>query len=136
MSAEKSVLDCVDAIKVSSVLNGDVKSYGKQNLTDGNPDTCWNSDKGEGQFIMLRFSAPSSLSGIELMFQGGFAPVRILVHLKDEVVAEFSPRDCNDLQHFEFPEAVHVEAKDVLQLLLPKSWDLFGRITVYSLNLY
>lgn len=30
-------------LKVSSVLNHDRKLFGKQNLIDGNDDTCWNS---------------------------------------------------------------------------------------------
>ena len=32
-------------IRVSSVLNKDVKSFGKQFLTDRDTSTCWNSDR-------------------------------------------------------------------------------------------
>lgn len=31
--------------RVSSVLNGDKKMYGKTFLFDGSDETCWNSDK-------------------------------------------------------------------------------------------
>jgi hypothetical protein len=31
--------------RVSSVLNKDTKSYGKQFLSDGKEETCWNSDQ-------------------------------------------------------------------------------------------
>ena len=31
--------------RVSSVLNKDNKSYGKQFLCDGKEETCWNSDQ-------------------------------------------------------------------------------------------
>jgi hypothetical protein len=31
--------------RVSTVLNKDTKSYGKQFLCDGKEETCWNSDQ-------------------------------------------------------------------------------------------
>ena len=31
--------------RVSSVLNKETKSYGKQFLTDNKEETCWNSDQ-------------------------------------------------------------------------------------------
>lgn len=37
--------DLISVIAVSSVLNSDSKEYGKKFLTDGNDDTCWNSDQ-------------------------------------------------------------------------------------------
>ncbi|RLV64056.1 hypothetical protein DV515_00017640 [Chloebia gouldiae] len=33
------------AARVSSVLNRDVKHFGKQHLFDGSEETCWNSDQ-------------------------------------------------------------------------------------------
>ncbi|RMB89773.1 hypothetical protein DUI87_33788 [Hirundo rustica rustica] len=39
-------LVCADtATRVSSVLNRDVKHFGKQHLFDGSEETCWNSDQ-------------------------------------------------------------------------------------------
>ena len=32
-------------IRVSSVLNRDVKQFGKQFMFDNNDETCWNSDQ-------------------------------------------------------------------------------------------
>lgn len=32
-------------IRVSSVLNRDTTNYGKQNLIDGQVETCWNSEQ-------------------------------------------------------------------------------------------
>ena len=40
-----SLLDNETKIRVSSVLNRDVKQFGKKYLTDGNVETCWNSDQ-------------------------------------------------------------------------------------------
>ena len=40
-----SLLDGDARVAVSSVLNRDVKQYGKKYMFDGNDDTCWNSDQ-------------------------------------------------------------------------------------------
>ena len=32
-------------VRVSSVLNRDVKQFGKKFMFDGEEDTCWNSDQ-------------------------------------------------------------------------------------------
>jgi hypothetical protein len=40
-------------VKVSSVLNRNVKEFGKQFLFDGREDTCWNSDQGSPQIIQV-----------------------------------------------------------------------------------
>ena len=32
-------------VRVSSVLNRDVKQFGKQFMFDGDDETCWNSDQ-------------------------------------------------------------------------------------------
>ena len=40
-------------VKVSSVLNRNVKEFGKQFLFDGKEDTCWNSDQGTPQLIQV-----------------------------------------------------------------------------------
>ena len=33
------------SFRVSSVLNRDVKQFGKKHLLDGDEETCWNSDQ-------------------------------------------------------------------------------------------
>ena len=35
----------MSVFRVSSVLNRDVKQFGKKFLFDGHDDTCWNSDQ-------------------------------------------------------------------------------------------
>lgn len=64
----------IRVVKVSSVLNNDIKAYGKQHLFDGSAETCWNSDTGSPQSIAVKFSDQVSLNSFEIMFQGGFAP--------------------------------------------------------------
>uniref|UniRef100_A0A8U7NF03 Nuclear receptor 2C2 associated protein n=1 Tax=Corvus moneduloides TaxID=1196302 RepID=A0A8U7NF03_CORMO len=45
---------CRDSGMVSSVLNRDVKQFGKQHLFDGSEETCWNSD----QHLRLALALP------------------------------------------------------------------------------
>ena len=58
--------------KVSTVLNKNVKEFGKKFLFDNREDTCWNSDQGTPQFISLTFdSVIKTISEIQIQFQGG-----------------------------------------------------------------
>ncbi|NXS29308.1 NR2CA protein, partial [Pomatostomus ruficeps] len=57
------------ARRVSSVLNRDVKQFGKQHLFDGSEETCWNSD----QWVTLDFPSPVKVSQLHIQFQGGFS---------------------------------------------------------------
>ncbi|XP_072771181.1 nuclear receptor 2C2-associated protein isoform X2 [Nerophis lumbriciformis] len=59
--------------KVSSVLNRDVKQYGKKYMFDSNEETCWNSDQGERQWLVLDFPQPIMVSELKVQFQGGFS---------------------------------------------------------------
>ena len=52
------------SIRVSSVLNKGTKSYGKQYLFDGNEETCWNSDEGSQQWIVIKFEDAVSLTQV------------------------------------------------------------------------
>ncbi|NXT14422.1 NR2CA protein, partial [Prunella fulvescens] len=59
--------------RVSSVLNRDVKHFGKQHLFDGSEETCWNSDQGTCQWVTLDFPRPVKVSELHIQFQGGFS---------------------------------------------------------------
>ncbi len=54
MTLENNLLKENKKIKVSSVLQRDVKNYGKQYLIDGNEDTCWNSDQVTTTCLLLK----------------------------------------------------------------------------------
>ncbi|KAJ3112970.1 Nuclear receptor 2C2-associated protein [Phlyctochytrium bullatum] len=70
-----SIIDGNDGVqlKVSSVLNRDTKNFGKQFLIDRDEETCWNSDQGQPQWIMVDFGSLVKVEKISIMFQGGFA---------------------------------------------------------------
>ena len=57
----------------SSTLGGDEEVYGAGNVADGREDTCWNSDGGAQQALVLTLAArAASVAALELVFQGGF----------------------------------------------------------------
>ena len=64
-----SLLDERVRIRVSSVLNRDIKQYGKKFLTDGSDETCWNSDAGVPQHITIDFGRAVVVESLKLMFQ-------------------------------------------------------------------
>ncbi|KAK9409107.1 nuclear receptor 2C2-associated protein [Crotalus adamanteus] len=69
-----SSLICSETIsRVSSVLNREVKQFGKKYMFDENEETCWNSDQGAIQWLILEFPQTIQASQIQIQFQGGFA---------------------------------------------------------------
>ena len=128
--ADKSLFSA----KVSSVLNKNVKEFGKQFLFDGREETCWNSDQGSPQFILISFHGPQAkISQLQIQFQGGFVGNQCHVIINNDTQkVDFFPDDSNKLQTFP------VELTDVNQLKISfgGSTDFFGRITIYQLNLF
>ncbi|XP_072260720.1 nuclear receptor 2C2-associated protein isoform X2 [Pyxicephalus adspersus] len=123
-------------VRVSSVLQRDVKQFGKKFLFDRKDETCWNSDQGSSQWISLEFPQKVSVSEIHIQFQGGFSSRNCILEgcLKNEelvTITEFYPEDINALQKFVFTE--HCVEK--LRLSFPSSTDFFGRIIVYHLDI-
>ncbi|XP_029355706.1 nuclear receptor 2C2-associated protein [Echeneis naucrates] len=123
--------------RVSSVLNRDVKQYGKKYMFDHNEETCWNSDQGECQWVSLEFPQPVTVSELWVQFQGGFSAkmCRLEGCPKDEDLTEIShfyPEDNNSLQSFPIQEA---PAVDKVKIIFENSTDFFGRVTVYSLDI-
>ncbi|XP_068127376.1 nuclear receptor 2C2-associated protein [Hyperolius riggenbachi] len=131
----ESVLYPGTVSRVSSVLQRDVKQFGKQFLFDHREETCWNSDQGSSQWITLELPQKAYASEIHIQFQGGFSSRNIILEgcLKNEdlvTLTEFYPEDINALQKFEFTE----QCVEKLRLSFPSSTDFFGRIVVYHLD--
>uniref|UniRef100_A0A3P8SHQ3 Nuclear receptor 2C2-associated protein n=1 Tax=Amphiprion percula TaxID=161767 RepID=A0A3P8SHQ3_AMPPE len=122
--------------RVSSVLNRDVKQYGKTYMFDCNEETCWNSDQGECQWVSLEFPKSVKVSELKVQFQGGFSAKTCTLEgcPKDgdsAVLSQFYPEDNNSLQSFPIQEA---PAVDKVKIMFENSADFFGRIIVYSLD--
>lgn len=142
MSMAASIAKHVSKVRVSSVLNRDVKQFGKQFLFDGCDETCWNSDQGSQQYINIEFSNAVRISEVQIQFQGGFSGkyCRIECYSQYAVRSEnmlltacdFYPEDINSLQRFpvDFPEAT-----SILRIVFESSTDFFGRIIIYKLDI-
>ncbi|KAL3866821.1 hypothetical protein ACJMK2_044083 [Sinanodonta woodiana] len=125
-------------VRVSSVLNRDVKQFGKKHLFDGKEDTCWNSDQGSPQWIEIQFQTSLKLQELHIQFQGGFAGRECSIEGSEvpgremKKIAEFYPEDVNSLQIFQLPGEPTVAS---LKILFLNSTDFFGRITIYKLDI-
>ncbi|KAJ3224887.1 Nuclear receptor 2C2-associated protein [Chytriomyces hyalinus] len=137
-----SIINADVKIKVSSTLNKDSKAFGKQYLTDGDLETCWNSDQGTSQWIISEFPRNVCPSQVVLMFQGGFSSSQLQVFSASSPLASASldwtpltqlyPEDSNKLQTFD----VASSASDVrsLKFVFTDCSDTYGRIVVYRLD--
>ncbi|KAF9125949.1 Nuclear receptor 2C2-associated protein [Mortierella sp. 14UC] len=136
-----SLLNSDCRIKVSSVLNRETTLYGKQFLTDNSEETCWNSEAGTPQFIVVDFGRRVSISAFQLMFQGGFVgkTCQVLAWTDSNEFVDmmrFYPEDINPLQTFPVAEADKEKAlTSRVKLVFESSTDFFGRITVYKLDI-
>ncbi|KAH8290233.1 hypothetical protein KR054_001121 [Drosophila jambulina] len=127
------------AYRVSSVLNKEVKQYGKQFMFDAQEDTSWSSDEGTPQWITLIFDEPQNISGFEFQFQGGFAGQKseILMYTVDgaQIHQEsFYPEDINSPQRFQLKDTTREKLCSKIKFVFESSTDLFGRIIVYNLE--
>ncbi|XP_043079089.1 nuclear receptor 2C2-associated protein isoform X2 [Puntigrus tetrazona] len=123
--------------RVSSVLNRDAKQFGKKFMFDSNEETCWNSDQGESQWVVLEFPQPVKVSELRLQFQGGFSgkSCKLRGCAKEEDlrhIVDFYPEDNNCLQSFPIQDAPSVQR---LKIVFENSADFFGRIIVYTLDI-
>ncbi|CAF1110863.1 unnamed protein product, partial [Brachionus calyciflorus] len=129
-------------LRVSTVLNRDTKSYGKQFLSDGKEETCWNSDQGESQWIIVNFNKPVAIKKIEFKFQGGFCASHAQLEYTKQgdddkkflKLMDFYPQDINSDQVFEVNE--EYETSDTYKFNFVKMTDFFGRLTVYNFQVY
>ncbi|KAM4657601.1 nuclear receptor 2C2-associated protein isoform 1-T1 [Amazona ochrocephala] len=138
-------LICSDtATRVSSVLNRDVKHFGKKHMFDASEETCWNSDQspwchscpqGACQWVTLDFPRSVRVSQLHIQFQGGFSSRLCTLEgcragEELERISTLYPEDSNAMQRFQLEETV----LDKLKITFENSTDFFGRIVVYHLG--
>ncbi|RNA11117.1 6-pyruvoyl tetrahydrobiopterin synthase [Brachionus plicatilis] len=137
MNDMQPLINTETKLRVSSVLNRDTKSYGKQFLSDGKEETCWNSDQGDNQWIIVSFCKPIRIKKFEFKFQGGFCAAHGQLECIKSTDTEknytklmdFYPQDINSEQIFEIAE--QLEPSDTFKFNFVKLTDFFGRITNY-----
>nr|CAD7415547.1 unnamed protein product [Timema poppensis] len=123
--------------RVSSVLNKDVKHFGKKHLFDNQEETCWNSDQGSPQWIELDLPSSVLVDSFTMQFQGGFTGKDCEVVLKTQTdplgkSEPFYPEDVNSVQSFNLKEPV---LTNNVCFVFNSSTDFFGRIVIYKLEL-
>lgn len=134
-----SLADQILRTRVSSVLNKDVKQFGKKHLFDGDEETCWNSDQGSPQWIIVEFSKSVSVSQVDIQFQGGFVGKTCWIETIETGQESFSrvhtfyPQDTNKPQLFPLPDS-RSSVKSI-KIVFEASTDFFGRITIYKLDI-
>ncbi|KAJ9071062.1 hypothetical protein DSO57_1000739 [Entomophthora muscae] len=136
-------------LKVSSVLNKETRTYGKDRLVDRNPETCWNSDTGLPQSILIDFGAAVTPSSLRITFQGGFVGLtgQLSVALGTDLTC-YHPinqvyfDDINLQQNAQIsldqvPASLLEQASGInrLKITFTESSDFFGRITIYDLDI-
>ena len=127
--------------RVSSVLRRNVREFGPKHLFDDSLDTCWNSDQGSPQSIELVFPQEITPTAILLRFQGGFVGQSCELHgalksgaggdLEWRLLHAFEPDDISAEQRIPIPGASAVHG---LRIVFNKSSDLYGRVTIYRLD--
>ncbi|KAJ1724888.1 Nuclear receptor 2C2-associated protein [Coemansia erecta] len=133
---EQSLVPLIAQTRVSSVLNRDGQSYGRQHLFDGSLETCWTSDQGTPQHIDVRFSRPVHLHRMHVQFQGGFAgkTARLIDRSTGREICPMHFLDNNSRQTAEVPEEVRRMAYAKVGVVFPESTDFYGRVVVYMLD--
>nr|KAF6349533.1 nuclear receptor 2C2 associated protein [Myotis myotis] len=97
-------LVCADTVsRVSSVLNRNTRQFGKKHLFDQDEETCWNSDQGPSQWVVLEFPQRIRVSQLQIQFQGGFSSRRGCLEgsQRSEAlnkIVDFYPEDNNSIQ--------------------------------------
>ncbi|KFW72453.1 Nuclear receptor 2C2-associated protein, partial [Pygoscelis adeliae] len=134
-------LICADtATRVSSVLNRDVKQFGKKHMFDTSEETCWNSDQGTCQWVTLDFPRTVKVSQLHIQFQGGFSSRLCTLEgcrAGEEglvKIADLYPEDINAMQISFAAFQVEETVLDKLKITFENSTDFFGRIVVYHLG--
>ncbi|KAG1779555.1 galactose-binding domain-like protein [Suillus placidus] len=129
-------------VKVSSTLE---KSTGKKHLTDNNPETCWTSRQGSGQYIHLTFEKPAIPKRITIIFQGGFVGTKCRIEVSEspnrpewQTWTYIHPEDANRRQTFDLiphRDGLLGEGIQSMKLVFEESSDFYGRITIYELKI-
>ncbi len=134
----KSLLPYIKSSKVSSVLNDDTTLYGKIHLFDQNNETCWNTQQGQNQYIIIKFTQLVTIHQLIIQFQGGFTAKPMIISIGTNNNKQYihnstvQPIDSNNTQQFTLDNANNVNN---IKLDFPDSTDLFGRICIYKLDI-
>ena len=149
--------------RASSTWKYDTRRFGPQNALDSETDDAWNSAPSEESnplaYYEVYFHRPVLVREMRVQFQGGFVGLDCMVYKKrqkqphntDESNDEsnynngeeweeldelfLDPIDSTDIQTF-YTEEVTIDPCTALRIEFGKSTDFYGRIVVYSLEIW
>ncbi|GAB1600817.1 nuclear receptor 2C2-associated protein-like [Argonauta hians] len=137
-----SLINDKTRLRVSSVLNRDVKQFGKNGLIDGEDDTCWNSSEGTPQWILVDLGTQAKIQQVAISFQGGFAGKDCWLETSPSVSSNelkyccnIYPEDKTTLQFVHIFPIKESPTAQLIKIIFNTSTDFYGRIIVYKLDI-
>jgi hypothetical protein len=126
-------------IKARTVLNK-AAEFAARNVFDGKPDTCYNSDQGTPQYLLLDLEKSVAVDKIEVMFQGGFVGQDVAIELGSSIDDLTVIGVWETIKYNNEQQSISLSRGEVngryLKLNIPRTTDFYGRVTIYSLAVY
>lgn len=139
-------------IRASSTWKHDTRKFGPQHALDSQSDEAWKSAPSEETdplaYYEIHFGRPVSIHELRIQFQGGFAGMDCIVHRRNKEHDEWEefdelyvdPIDSNEVQTFptevDDDENETIEPCTALKIDFGRSTDFYGRIVIYSLEVW
>ncbi|KAK8809380.1 nuclear receptor 2C2-associated protein [Blastocystis sp. subtype 4] len=107
-------------------------------VLDSNELTFWFSDKTLPQHLIFTFNEPTSVSSIEVTFQGGFASESIVIYGSEDGVEFSSLSESLYVENSNIPQIFSVSCSSIryMKLEFLDSYDLYSRLIVYSVRFF
>ena len=123
-------------IRASSTLQNDQDNFGSANLLNSSMEKCWSSMSGQPQSLTVTFEDAVKVTKIDLLFQGGFSGKSFSVSGTNQsgeksILGKFYAKDNNNIQSFFITNDVEFKK---IKIKFNESWDFYGRIVLYSLE--
>lgn len=111
--------------------------------TSVSTDKVWRSSKNSKlpHKIEINFSTEITLNSLEFCFQGGFAALSFSLFAlsssgRYELLNSYEAGDHNENQTFTVPNINNLNQAKSFRVLINKSTDTYGRVIIYTANLY
>lgn len=135
--------------RASSTWKHDTRKFGPLNALNNNTEDAWKSAQSEESdplaYFEIDFHRPVQVSELRLQFQGGFVGMDCIVYQKNDETTDWEecedlfidPIDSNEVQTFESDADDAMSGKcSSLRIEFGRSTDFYGRIVIYSLEVW
>ena len=152
----KQLTICTYTHRASSIWKHDNRKFGPQNALDISSDAAWKSAPSEESDPLahyeIYFNRPVIVHKMNIQFQGGFVGMDCIVHRKkhntnttsdnnEDDWEEFEElyldtTDTTDVQTFPVDDDTNEQPCTALRIDFGRSNDFYGRIIIYSLEVW